>query len=997
MRHAPTTRAGLALAAVGALFAGTLGLDPAAAAHVSTGHSPGQHSTEQFSRLSTYPVFENVPDDVDPTDPTVAEISSVSPDGNTLAYTDAAGGRIGFLDITDPSDPVGLGSHDVSGGTGGSPTSVAITASSAGDVALVVVDDSTYPGLEDTAWEDEDPAIGTRAGHLDVVTVDGDHQILHTIDLAGQPDSIAISPDGRYAAIAMENQRNEAYTPDGGEEGDLPQAPAGFLQVIDLTDDDPTTWTTTPVELPVDAMTDAGLDTPEDAEPEYVDINADDQLAMTLQENNGVVIVDLPSVIDDPDNASAAVTSVWSAGNDRVSGIDATSDGIFDPVDTVDKPREPDAIQWVGTDADGNDLVATANEGDWKGGTRGWTVFDAATGEVVWDAGNGFERLATRYGLFNDDRAAKKGTEPEGMAFDEIDGTPYAFVGSERSNFVAVYDMTDPTKPTFTQVLPATNGPEGLLPIPSRNLIAISSETDDASVLVRASVSLYRLGDDPATFPSIESDIGSDGAPIGWGALGALSAVPGNDHVLYAASDNAYATGRIYKIDTGVSPAQIVGVREVREADGTLIDDDSIDIEGLYARPEGGFWAANEGATGDANSLLRLDDAGRIQETVSLPTEISSKIGKWGLEGVTAVGSGESEQVYVAVQRPLWTDSTATTQGMDGNVTRIGRYTPATGTWEWFGFPLDTTSVSGDWIGVSEIAAVDADTLAVVERDKQNGTTAAIKRVYTVDIPATGVSGDEAITAPLTTTLAHDVLPDLQATHGWTQEKLEGLTIGADHQVYAVTDNDGLVDATGETVFMRLGSLSTVFADATATTTKLALPTTRVRAGSTVRVGVSVSPAAAGETVTLLDGGRAVGAGTLDAAGKATIAYTAAKVGRHSLTATYAGSDTLAASTSAVARLTVTKAATKATLKAPTRATTTKRITLRAVLSPKAATGKVTFFDGAGRLGTVAVGNGVATLSVRLGRGRHTVSATYAGTATYAAARTGRATITVTI
>jgi hypothetical protein len=54
-------------------------------------------------------------------------------------------------------------------------------------------------------------------------------------------------------------------------------------------------------------------------------------------------------------------------------------------------------------------------------------------------------------------------------------------------------------------------------------------------------------------------------------------------------------------------------------------------------------------------------------------------------------------------------------------------------------------------------------------------------------------------------------LPRLRATNGWTQEKLEGLTIGGNGQVYAITDNDALQDATGETVFLRLGDSRHVF------------------------------------------------------------------------------------------------------------------------------------------------------------------------------------------
>lgn len=49
------------------------------------------------------------------------------------------------------------------------------------------------------------------------------------------------------------------------------------------------------------------------------------------------------------------------------------------------------------------------------------------------------------------------------------------------------------------------------------------------------------------------------------------------------------------------------------------------------------------------------------------------------------------------------------------------------------------------------------------------------------------------------------VLPDLEAASIWTAEKLEALAVAADGQVYAVTDNDGVDEATGETLFLRFG------------------------------------------------------------------------------------------------------------------------------------------------------------------------------------------------
>lgn len=748
--------------------------------------------TESFHRLATYPVFQNVPAGVDPLDETVAEISDVTEDGRTVIYTDAAGRRIGFLDITDPGNPVGRGTIDITlvGDPGDSPTSVAVV----GSQVLVAVDGT-------------DGDLTSPSGRVDVYDVTTRAHV-RSIDMAGQPDSIATSPDGTYAVVAIENQRDEELTPVGGDEGDLPQAPAGFAQVIETTGA-PAAWTTTKVDLPASELT--GMNTPEDAEPEYGDINEDNQYVLTLQENNGVVVIDLDS---------KDIVSAFTAGDAEVSRIDDDNDGIFDFSVDIDLPREPDAVQWVG-----DNLVATANEGDWLGGTRGWTVFDATSGEVVWDAGNSFEQLAVEHGLFNNDRADNKGAEPEGLAFDVIDGTPYAFVGSERSNFVAVYDMTDPTDPQVTQVLPTTNGPEGLLPIPSRDLLVVSSETDDSAALVRASVGVYGLGAGSPTFPSIVSDSDADGIHLGWGALGALSADPGNAGHLWAASDAAYATGRIYRVDVDADPAVIEKVVEV--TDGGVRP--AIDIEGISAREDGGFWLAVEGASGAGNTVLRTDGAGRVVDTVNLPTAVTDHVRNWGLEGITTTGTGASEVVYVALQRPLWVDPTVgagAVQPLEGNNARIGRYDVAAGTWTWFSYPLATTTATGDWVGLSEVTAVDEDTLAVIERDKLNGPAAAIKRVYTVDLPGTGGT---TTPTPLTKELAVDVLPSLTGLKGWTQEKLEGLTIGADGEVYAVTDNDGLDDATGETQLLRLGSAATVLGPSPTTpptTTPTTPPTT---------------------------------------------------------------------------------------------------------------------------------------------------------------------------
>ena len=144
------------------------------------------------------------------------------------------------------------------------------------------------------------------------------------------------------------------------------------------------------------------MEVPEDPEPEYVKFSPDgSQIAVTLQENNAVVIVDA---------ATLEATASWSAGEVTVTGINTVRDGEINLDSSITAPREPDSIGWVD-----NHHVATANEGDWKGGTRGWSIFEASTGNVVWDAGNTLEYLTISHGHWPEKRADKKGIEPEGL------------------------------------------------------------------------------------------------------------------------------------------------------------------------------------------------------------------------------------------------------------------------------------------------------------------------------------------------------------------------------------------------------------------------------------------------------------------------------------------------------------------------------------------------------------------------------------------------------
>ncbi|GIF71008.1 esterase-like activity of phytase family protein [Asanoa siamensis] len=699
-----------------------------------------------FARLATFPVYLNSAEDQE----TVAEISAVSADGKTVISTDSPGKRLGFTDISDPAKPKPLGTFALPG----EPTSVAVHQ----NYVLAVVNTS-----EDFV---------NTSGVLVVIDLNTRKEV-RTIALGGQPDSVSVAPSGKFAAIAIENERDEDLN-----DGQLPQKPAGFLQIVDLKKN-PTNWTLNRVDLKGLAKV-----APSDPEPEYVSINSRDEAVVTLQENNHIAIVDL---------AKKKVVKDFSAGQVKLSGVDTEEDGTIAQDDSVTVKREPDGVTWID-----DDTFATANEGDYEGGSRGFTIWKR-NGEVIFDAGNSFDRLAAAHGLYPEGRSDAKGTEPEGVAFGRFGGKPVLFVNSERGNFVAAYDVSKPKSPEFLQIMPTTNGPEGVTTVPSRDLLVVSSEEDLPDDGIRASVTIFKFGKDKGAFPTIRSayEPGQKKAPISWGALSGLSAVPGQPAQVVSITDNVYTPTRLLTIDTAQQPALVKSELTVTKGGQPI----GYDAEGVAARATGGYWIAIEGdgTAAKPNMIVRLDAKGAVQEEIPLPADVAANVTSNGLEGVAITGAGNSEQVWVAVQRELKGDAKGTV--------RIGRYSVADKKWAWLGYQLDAAP-AGAWIGLSELVPVDNDTFAVIERDNQRGLKATVKKVYTFDVPA------DLGVAPLPTVskkLAVDLLPLLEADNGWVQDKVEGLTIAGNGEVFAVTDNDGVEDATGETVFMRLGQAKKVF------------------------------------------------------------------------------------------------------------------------------------------------------------------------------------------
>ena len=151
-------------------------------------------------------------------------------------------------------------------------------------------------------------------------------------------------------------------------------------------------------------------------------------------------------------------------------------------------------------------------------GSRSFSIFDLATGDIVFDSGDDFEQItAKRYPEFfnvsNDSlkkekRSRSKGPEPEGLVLGTVGQRTYAFVGLERIGGIMVYDITQPESSKHVGYfnirkfdVPATlsdgtanpdagdSGIEGLIFVPaeksptSTNLVVVGNETSGTTTV----------------------------------------------------------------------------------------------------------------------------------------------------------------------------------------------------------------------------------------------------------------------------------------------------------------------------------------------------------------------------------------------------------------------------------------------------------------------------------------------------------------------------------
>lgn len=354
------------------------------------------------------------------------------------------------------------------------------------------------------------------------------------ISVGAMPDMVTFSPDGNYLMSANEGEPSDDYTID----------PVGSISVIDVKNNysvktlDFAGFASNKAALVAAGLRIYGLNASfaQDIEPEYIAVAADSKKAfVTLQENNAVAEVDL---------VAGTITKIMPLGVRDIS----LAENAFDVSDLDSKIQLgtwpikafylPDAISYFS--ANGTNYLALANEGDtraWKGfdeearvksltldavkfpnaatlkldanlgrltvtkafgdtdgdgdfdelyatGGRSMSIINANTGQLIANIGKDLEQHVIDAGKYDDTRSDNKGVEVESVTVASISGKTLAFIGMERVDMVAIYDVSTPTAPKFVQLFATGDAPEGLMFVKAkdspngRSLLIVSSEED---------------------------------------------------------------------------------------------------------------------------------------------------------------------------------------------------------------------------------------------------------------------------------------------------------------------------------------------------------------------------------------------------------------------------------------------------------------------------------------------------------------------------------------
>ncbi|WP_346319683.1 choice-of-anchor I family protein [Chitinophaga sp. YIM B06452] len=450
---------------------------------------------------------------IDIGDKGAAEISAYDPASKRLFVVKNDGtNMIKILNLADPAHPVDLNLDILT--NSGAVNSLAVHSGKL--AAAIEATDKTQPGR----------VVVYNTENLSVIK---------TIATGALPDMVTFSPDGKFILTANEGEPATDYSVD----------PVGSVSIISVDNNySVTNIDFSSFESQKDALRQKGFrifgpnaSFAQDIEPEYITVSPDSKTAwVTLQENNAIAKIDL---------ATKTATDIFPLGfkdyNTDANAVDLSDkDGAItfskSPVKGMYQPdaiavlqngggiphlftvNEGDVREWdaykenvrikdlqldptafpnaaaLKAEAALGRLNVTKTLGDLNGdglyeslysfGARSFSVWNGNTGALLFDSKNELDVKAKEAGKYDDARSDDKSIEPEGITLGVVGDKTIAFVGLERVDAVALYDVTNPAAPVFIKILECGDAPEGVLFVDAKNspnkksLLIVSSEDD---------------------------------------------------------------------------------------------------------------------------------------------------------------------------------------------------------------------------------------------------------------------------------------------------------------------------------------------------------------------------------------------------------------------------------------------------------------------------------------------------------------------------------------
>ena len=445
-----------------------------------------------------------------------AEISAYDPTTKKMFVVNNSSGnnRIEIVDLTDPSSPVVIGNINTAI-YGGLVNSVSV---SNGKLAAAI-----------------EAMTKTNNGKVLVFNTT-DYAVIASVEVGALPDMVTFSPDGRYILSANEGEPSADYLTDPNGTVSIISVEEGYIaNTLDFSG----------LASQVQKLKSQGLrifgpgaSFAQDIEPEYIAVSENSKTAwVTLQENNAIAEIDinnkriekiLPLGFKDYNlfsnqmdlsNADGGffykpwpVKGVYMPDgiavmtNNNVPFIYTANEGDareyagFSEIKRVNNAGiilDPTAFPNAATlkmNSNLGRLNITTTLGDKDGdgdfdelysfGARSFSIWNGHTGKQLFDSGNELDQTTVSEGNYDDGRSDDKGNEPEGVVIGRVGNKNLLFVGMERADGVAVYDVTNPVKPKYLQFLDCGDAPEGMQFIHAnespigKSLLIISSEND---------------------------------------------------------------------------------------------------------------------------------------------------------------------------------------------------------------------------------------------------------------------------------------------------------------------------------------------------------------------------------------------------------------------------------------------------------------------------------------------------------------------------------------